>query len=58
MELYVEKQLKEKIDPISELVYQHKEEIEKIVERLSTMDIQVRKIDKHYHGVTKAILSK
>lgn len=58
MELYVEKELKDKINPIEEQLKQRKEEIEKIVERLSTMDDQMRKIDKHYNGVARAILSK
>jgi len=38
MELYVEKELKDKIEPLEEELKQRKSEIEKIVDRLSSLD--------------------
>lgn len=58
MELYVEKELKDKVGPLNLQLTQRKEEIDKIVERLSKLDDQLRELDKHYDGVVKAILSK
>ena len=58
MELYVEKELKDKIEPLEEELKQRKSEIEKIVDRLSSLDDQLRSLDKHYDGVVKAMLVK
>ena len=38
MELYVEKELKSKFEPLEESMNQRIEEIEKLVERLNSMD--------------------
>ncbi len=58
MELYVEKELKDKVGPLNLQLTQRKEEIDKIVERLSKLDDQLRELDKHYDGIVKAMLSK
>ena len=58
MELYVEKEIKDKINPLEEQIKQRSEEIEKMQERIVFMDEKIKKIDKHYDGVSRAILSK
>ncbi len=58
MELHVEKELKDKIEPIEERLTLRKEEIDKIVEWLSKLDDRIKGLDKHYDGVIKAILLK
>ena len=58
MELHVEKELKDKIEPIEERLTLRKQEIDKIVEWLSKLDDRIKSLDKHYDGVVKAILLK
>ena len=58
MELYVEKELKDKIEPISEQLEDSRAEIEKIVGRLNSFDTMLRQVDRHYDGIVKAMLSK
>lgn len=58
MELYVEKELKDKFDPLSELLEKRKEDIKQLSERLNTLDGHIRRVDKHYNGVSNAMLVK
>ena len=58
MELHVEKELKDKIEPIEERLSLRKEEIDKIVEWLSKLDDRLKNLDSHYDGVVRAILLK
>ena len=58
MELYVEKEIKDKFNPLEEQLQQRSDEIVKLMEKMGQMDEQIRKIDKHYDGVSRAILSK
>ena len=58
MELYVAKELKDKFEPLESSLKERMEEIEKLVERVGGLDKQVKHIDEHYDGVSRAILSK
>ena len=58
MELYVEKELKEKIEPLATQLSERQKEIERLIEQVQTMEGQVSRIDKHYDGVSRAILAK
>ena len=58
MELYVEKELKDKFEPLKELLDKQKVEISSLSDRIDTLDGHIRRVDKHYNGVSKAMLVK
>ena len=58
MELFVEKEIKQKVDPLQDQLDQRKEEIEKLVTKLRDLDETIIRVDKHYNGVAKALLTK
>ena len=58
MELFVAKELKDKITPIEETLKERKEEIDKIFDAVATLTTENKTIDKHYNSVVAALLSK
>ena len=58
MELYVENQLKEKIDPINALLETHTADLTSLFDKIEQLDSHIRRVDKHYNGVSNAILIK
>lgn len=49
MELFVAKELKDKITPIEETLKERKEEIDKIFNAVETLATENKTIDKHYN---------
>ena len=62
MEMYVEGQIKEKIDPLTELAEKLKEDLASLTERFEESTAEgtadQKRIDVHYRDVCKAILLK
>lgn len=58
MELYVAKELKDKIEPIEESLIERKEEFDKLFKQVSDLEIQIQTVDRHYNGVSRAMLTK
>lgn len=58
MELYVEKELKDKIEPLQELLEKRKEDIKVLNEKINELDGHIRRVDRHHNGVQKAMLAK
>lgn len=57
MELYVAKELKDKIEPIEETLALFKKEYEDLQAKVSQNFDQIEKVDVHYNGVVKAMLT-
>ena len=58
MELYVQKELKDKLEPIDEAIAAQKESIETIQTKAEILEAEIARVDKHYNDVIKAILTK
>ena len=58
MELYVAKELKDKLTPIEENLTERKEEFDRLEAIVKELREQIRSVDKHYNDVAKAMLSK
>ena len=58
MELYVAKEIKDKVEPLEENLRDREKQIEKLATRLKTLDEQLRGVDKKHVGISNAILSK
>ena len=58
MELYVQKELKDKIEPLQELFKAKQEESKTLVDKVEQLNSQIVTVDKHYNGIVKAILSR
>ena len=57
MELYVAKELKDKIEPIEETLALYKKEYEDLQAKMSQNFQHIEKVDVHYNGVVKAMLT-
>ena len=58
MELYVAKELKDKIEPIHEILKERKDEFDELSAKTERLAQQIQDVDKHYNGVAKAMLTK
>lgn len=58
MELFVHKELKDKIEPILETLLLRKTEFERLDGEVNVLDKQVEHVDMHYNEVAKAMLTK
>ena len=58
MELYVAKEIKDKVEPLEDNLRDREKQIEKLAVRLKTLDEQLRNVDKKHNGISNAILSK
>ena len=58
MELYVDKEIKDKVEPLEENLRDLEKKNEKLATRLKTLDEQLRGVDKKHVGISNAILSK
>lgn len=58
MELFVHKELKDKIEPILETLLLRKTEFERLDGKVNVLDKQVEHVDMHYNEVAKAMLTK
>ena len=58
MELHVQKELKEKIEPLTEQLVKRKEEHEKQVEKVKELEKSLSLVSAHFNGVARALLSK
>ena len=58
MELYVQKEIKDKVEPLEENLRDREKQIEKLATRLKNLDEQLRNCDKKHTGISNAILSK
>ena len=58
MELYVQKELKDKLEPIDEAIASQKENHETLHEKVELLEAEIARVDKHYNDVIRAILTK
>ena len=58
MELFVAKELKDKIEPILEQLTQRKDEFQRLGGQVADLDLSIKKVDLHYNDVAKAMLTK
>ena len=58
MELYVQKELKDRCEPLEEQMIKQQEITKELKEKVSEQQTQISTIDKHYNGVSKALLSR
>ena len=58
MELYVQKELKDKLEPIDEAISGQREDIETIQSKAELLEAEIARVDKHYNDVIRAILTK
>ena len=58
MELFVAKELKDKITPILETLLERKTEFDRLDSHVSELDTSIKQVDLHYNDVAKAMLTK
>ena len=58
MELHVEKELKDKIEPLIKQLAEHKEGHEQLFLRVNELETMIQRVDRHYNGVSRALLTK
>ena len=58
MELYVQKELKDRFEPLAEELKGHKEEFKLLSTKVEAIAKELNYVDNHYNGVSKAILSR
>ena len=58
MELFVAKELKDKIEPILEQLTARRDEFQRLDCQVAEVDAEVRRVDLHYNDVAKAMLTK
>ena len=58
MELYVQKELKDKLGPLEEALTEQKELNETIQTKADALEAEIARVDKHYNDVIRAILTK
>ena len=58
MELYVAKEIKDKVEPLEENLRDREKQIEKLATRLKTLVEELRDVDTKHVGISNAILSK
>ena len=58
MELYVQKELKDKFEPIDEELKEHKAEFKLLSTKVGEIADTLTLVDNHYNGVIKAILAR
>ena len=58
MELYVQKELKDKLGPLDEALTEQKELNETIQTKADKLEAEIERVDKHYNDVIRAILTK
>ena len=58
MELFVAKELKDKIEPILEQLTERKDEFQRLDGQVAELDTEIKRVDFHYNDVAKAMLTK
>ena len=58
MELFVAKELKDKIEPILEQLTERKDEFQRLDGQVAELDTNIKRVDLHYNDVAKAMLTK
>lgn len=58
MELYVAKELKDKLTPIEENLTERKAEFDELNAKVAELEKRIEVVDKHYNGCCKAILTR
>ena len=58
MELFVQKEIKDKFDPLQEQQKEQTEGLEKANKQISELHARLKELDDHYDGISRALLTK